>query len=913
MHAVEYARYALTNNQYDVVLVDQRFTKRRIPMATATAAKQTQVIPNQEDNGKLLSHSSNPDQIHATVEIGRLVSSATEALREFEKFNQEQVDRIVKAMTLAGVANRLTLARKAVDETGMGVFEDKVTKNLFATEYIYNDIKDQKTVGVIDEDRANGITYIADPFGVIAAITPVTNPTSTVMFKALIAMKTRNPIIFAFHPKAQNCCVAAAKLMLDAAVKAGAPANCIQWINTPSIEATNALIKDDGVSLILATGGSGMVKAAYSSGKPALGVGPGNVPVYIEKTANINMAVNSILLSKTFDNGTICASEQSVVVDEEIADQVLKRFVSQGAYVMTPDEAKKVEAIAIDSKRCAMAPAVVGQPATKIAEIAGITIPKGTKILIARLTGVGPETPLSREKLSPILGFYVAKSTDAAIALCDELLHFGGLGHSACIHSNDDAVISKFGRLKASRILENVPTSFGAIGDIYNRVVPSLTLGCGASGNNSTSDNVSVKNLLNIKRLSKRKVNMKWFKVPPKIYFEKGSLEYLANITGTRAIIITDPTMVKLGMVRRVEDYLQQAGIVTEVFGEVEPDPTTDTLDRGVAAMRRFQPDVIVAFGGGSPIDAAKGMWLFYEHPEAEFKNLALRFVDIRKRTVRFPELGKKATFVAIPTTSGTGSEVTSFAVITDKVTGIKYPLADYELTPDIAIIDPELTYTVPRSLTADTGMDVLSHAVEAYVSVLASEYTDALALSAIKILFEYLPIAYEQPGNEDAHEKMHNASCMAGMAFTNAFLGIVHSLAHKIGGQYHLPHGRACALMLPHVVRYNGALPTKFTAYPKYEYPIADRKYQEIAKALGLPAQTPEQGVESLAKAIEELRTKLNIPATLAEAGVTETAFTEWVDDIAMKAFDDQCTGANPRYPLVDELKEILRKAYKA
>ncbi|MCE5199954.1 bifunctional acetaldehyde-CoA/alcohol dehydrogenase [bacterium] len=875
-------------------------------MATATNVKVQEKAPK---NG---SNSITVAPITETSEIDVLVSRAHEALKCFENFTQEQVDSIVKAMTLAGVAKRLELARLAVDETGMGVFEDKVTKNLFGTEYIYNDIKNQKTVGVIAEDDKEGMITHADPVGVIAAITPVTNPTSTAMFKSLIAMKTRNPIIFAFHPKAQKCSEAAAKVMLDAAVKAGAPANCIQWVANPSIEATNTLMKHDGVSLILATGGSGMVKAAYSSGKPALGVGPGNVPVYIEKTANVNMAVNDIILSKTFDNGTICASEQSVVVDEEIAEQVLQRFAAQGAYIMSTEEAKKVEVMAIDEMRGSMSAAVVGQPAEKIAKLAGFDVPAGAKLLIARLDGVGPDTPLSREKLSPILGFYVAKTTQEAIDICDQLVHFHGLGHSAGIFSRDAEVVHAFSRkVKASRILENVPTSFGAIGDLYNRMDPSLTLGCGAFGGNSTSENVSVTNLLNIKRQSKRKVNMKWFKVPPKVYFEKGSLEYLRSIVATRALIVTDPTMVRLGMVHKAEDYLHQAGIETEIFSNVEPDPTTDTVTRGVEIMKRSQPDLIVAFGGGSPIDAAKGMWLFYEHPDLKFEELALRFVDIRKRAMQFPHLGKKAMFCAIPTTSGTGSEVTAFAVITDRNTGIKYPLADYELTPDIAILDPELTYTVPRSITADTGMDVLSHAVEAYVSVMASDYTDALALQAIKILFKYLPVAYEEPTNEKAREKMHNASTMAGMAFTNAFLGINHSLAHKIGGQFHVPHGRANAILLPHVIRYNASTPSKYTAYPKYEYPVADRKYQEIAQALNLPAETPEQGVESLVKAIEELRDKVGIPATLAEYGIDRAEYTRHLDDVALNAFDDQCTGANPRYPLIEELKDILRKAY--
>lgn len=880
-------------------------------MATAIKAKNQETVTN---GGAATSSHAAPATTAADAarEIDLLISRGKQALEEFENYTQEQVDAIVKAMTLAGVTRRLELARLAVEETGMGVFEDKVTKNLFGTEYIYNDIKDEKTVGIIAEDDKEGIIEIADPVGVIAGITPVTNPTSTVMFKALIAMKTRNPIVFAFHPKAQKCSEAAARTMLDAAIKAGAPVNCIQWVENPSLDMTNALMKNDGVALILATGGSGMVKAAYSSGKPALGVGPGNVPVYIEKTANINMAVNDIILSKTFDNGTICASEQSVVVDKEIADAVLERFAAQGAYILNADEAKKVQAIAIDERKGSMSAAVVGQPATKIAELAGITVPAGTKLLIARLKEVGPQEPLSREKLSPILGFYVAKTTQQAIDIADKLVQFEGLGHSAGIFSRDQAVINEFSkRVKASRILENVPTSFGAIGDIYNRMDPSLTLGCGSYGGNSTSENVTAKTLLNIKRQSKRKVNMKWFKVPPKIYFEKGSLEYLRHIKGQRAFIVTDPTMVRLGFVQKVADYLHQAGMEVEIFSQVEPDPTTDTVYRGVEAMKRFQPDVIVAFGGGSPIDAAKGMWLFYEHPDIQFEDLALRFVDIRKRAMGFPQLGKKAMFVGIPTTSGTGSEVTAFAVITDNTTGIKYPLADYELTPDIAIIDPELTYTVPRSVTADTGMDVLAHAVEAYVSVMASDYTDALALQAIKMLFKYLPVAYEEPYSEKAREKMHNASTMAGMAFTNAFLGINHSLAHKIGGEFHVPHGRANAIVLPHVIRYNASTPTKYTAYPKYEYPVADRKYQEIAQALNLPAATPEEGVESLVKAIEELRTKLGVQATFAEFGITKEQYMAHIDEIALNAFDDQCTGANPRYPLVSELKDILVKAY--
>lgn len=851
-------------------------------------------------------------QVTQVNEIDALVHNAAQALESLEGFNQEQIDKIVKAMTLAGVDRRLDLARLAVDETQMGIFEDKVTKNLFGTEYIYHDIKDQKTVGVVEQDDAEGIVKIAEPFGVIVGITPVTNPTSTTMFKSLISMKTRNPIIFAFHPRAQNCSSEAARVMMTAAKAAGAPEHCIQWLSEPTIEKANALMHHPGISLILATGGSGMVRAAYSSGKPALGVGPGNVPVYIHKSANIKMAVNDIILSKTFDNGTICASEQSVVVDKEIAEQVKLRFQEQGAHFCNAAQTKKIETFAIDPKRSAMAPAVVGQPATKIAQMAGFEVPSSTRLLLVPLEKVGAEEPLSREKLSPILGYYVANTTEQAIDLCDQLVRFGGMGHSAGIFCEDADVIRAYSRrVKAGRILENVPTSLGAIGDIYNRLGPSLTLGCGAYGGNSTTDNVGVRNLLNIKTRSTRKVNMKWFKVPPKIYFEKGCLEYLRVVKGKRAFIVTDPTMAKLGTVHRVEDYLHEAGIETRTFSDVEPDPSTETVQKGAALMERFQPDIIVAFGGGSPIDAAKGMRLFYEHPETRFESLALRFVDIRKRAMQFPALGKKTLFIAIPTTSGTGSEVTAFAVISDKAKGIKYPLADYELTPDVAIVDPDLTMTVPPTVTADTGMDALSHAIEAYVSVVASDYTDALSIQVVRMIFQWLPVAYKEPGNELAREKMHNASCMAGMAFTNAFLGVNHSIAHKVGGQFHVPHGRANAILLPHVIRYNAATSSKRTAYPKYEFPVAERKYQELAQALGLPAATGAQGVESLASAVSALRASLNIPGTFEEAGVNRQEFLDHLDVVAVNAYDDQCTGANPRAPLVVEIKEILLNAY--
>jgi acetaldehyde dehydrogenase/alcohol dehydrogenase len=850
----------------------------------------------------------------AQAEIDQLVAKAKAAQAKLAELTQEQVDAIVKAMTLAGIDKHMELARLAVDETGMGVYEDKVTKNLFATEYVYHDIKEIKTVGVINENHDDGFMEVAEPVGIVAGVTPTTNPTSTTMFKSLIAMKTRNPIIFAFHPKAQKCSSAAARLMLEAAMAAGAPEDAICWIENPSVEATAALMNHPDIALILATGGAGMVQAAYSSGKPALGVGPGNVPAYIERTADIHRAVNDIILSKTFDNGVICASEQAVIADRAIAEQVLSAFRAYGAYILNPEETKKVEAVAIDAKRQAMSPAVVGQPAAKIAAMAGVEVPAGTKVLIAPLAGVGPEFPLSREKLSPILGFYVVEDFSEGIRRCEQLTEFGGLGHSAVIHSENDRAIAEFSRrVRTGRLLVNSPTSQGAIGDIYNTNTPSLTLGCGSMGGNSTTANVSCRNLLNIKRVAVRRDRMKWFKVPPRIYFEPGSLSYLSKLRGTRAFIVTDPMMLKLGYVDRAIYQLNKKGFKVEIFSEVEPDPSVETVTKGVAAMNAFQPDVIIALGGGSPIDAAKGMWLFYEHPDVTFDTLRLKFMDIRKRAFKFPELGKKATFVAIPTTSGTGSEVTAFAVITDKARGIKYPLADYALTPDIAVIDPELVYTVPKSVTADTGIDVLTHAIEAYVSVLASDYTDALALKSIELVFKYLPAAYDNGGDKVAREKMHNASTLAGMAFTNAFLGINHSMAHILGGKFHIAHGRANAILLPHVIAYNASQPSKLVAYPQYEKYRAPERFAEIARSLGLPAATAEEGVASLIQAIRDLMVRLNLPLTIAECGISQAAYEQEIPAMADIAFGDQCTISNPRLPLVTELEAIYRAAYGA
>lgn len=856
-------------------------------------------------------------EINVNEMIDGYVAKAQKALNEFMALNQEQIDAIVKAMTLAGLDKHMELAKMAVEETGRGVYEDKITKNMFATEYVYHSIKNEKTVGVIAENDLEDYEIIAEPVGVVCGVTPVTNPTSTTMFKALISVKSRNPIIFGFHPGAQKCSAAAAKIVLDAAVAAGAPENCIQWIEYPSIEATNALMNHPGVATVLATGGSGMVKAAYSTGKPALGVGPGNVPCYIHKSADLEQAVNDLILSKTFDNGMICASEQAAIVDKAIAPKFEKLMKKYGCYFAKPDEIKKLSDYCIDSEKGAVNPVIVGKPATWIAEQAGVKVPEGTKILLAKLDGVGPEYPLSREKLSPVLAYFIVDSTEEGIDRAEEMVMFHGMGHSAVIHANDEDVIQKYAAtMKASRLIVNSPSSHGAIGDIYNTNMPSLTLGCGSYGGNSVSGNVTTVNLINQKRVAKRRVNMQWFKVPDKIYFEHNSIQYLEKMPNiTRAFIVTDPGMVSLGYVDKILYYLRKRTehVHCEIFSDVEPDPSIETVKRGAQMMDEFKPDVIIALGGGSAMDAAKGMWLFYEHPDVDFNSLRLRFLDIRKRAFKFPKMGNKAQLVAIPTTSGTGSEVTSFAVISDKKNNMKYPLADYELTPNIAIIDPQFVMSLPKSATADTGLDVLTHALEAYVSVMASDYTDGLAMKAIQLVFKYLPRAYKN-GAEDAEarEKMHNASCMAGMAFTNAFLGLNHSIAHKIGGEYHVPHGRANAVLLPHVIKYNASTPSKFVSFPKYKKFIADEKYAEIAAFLGLPAKTTEEGVQSLINAVIDLMKEVNEPLSFSECGIDEETYMRNVPDIANKAFEDQCTTANPKLPLVKEIEQIMIDAYK-
>lgn len=856
-------------------------------------------------------------QPSAQEHIDILVQKATVALNELKKLDQKTIDNIVHEMALAGLAKQQELAKMAVEETGRGIYEDKITKNIFATEYIWHSIKYQKTVGIIEDNEEEDYMTVAEPVGIVAGVTPVTNPTSTTMFKSISCIKTGNPIIFGFHPNAQKCSSAAAKVLLDAAIKAGAPENCIQWIEYPSIEATNTLMNHSGVSMILATGGPGMVKAAYSCGKPALGVGPGNVPCFIEKTAVLKRAVNDLVLSKSFDNGMICASEQAAIIEAPVYKETIELMKKAGCYFATKEQIKKLEPVVINLEKMAVNPAIVGKSPAWIANLAGFEIPADTKVLCTEIDGVGPKYPLSKEKLSPVLAVIKAKDVEDGMNLCEAMLKNGGMGHSSVLHSTNQEVIDEFShRMKTGRILINSPSTHGAIGDLYNSNMPSLTLGCGSYGGNSTTHNVSAVDLVNYKRVAKRRVNMQWFKVPNKIYFEAGSTAYLAKMPAiTKAFIVTDPAMTQLGYVDKVLYQLRnrEQYVHCEIFDQVEPDPSLDTIMKGVDSMNKFQPDVIIALGGGSAIDAAKGMWLFYENPDADFKNMSLKFLDIRKRAYKFPQLGKKAKLVAIPTTSGTGSEVTSFAVISDKKENKKYPLADYELTPDVAIIDPEFVMSVPKRSTAWTGMDVLTHAIEAYVSILASDYTDALAVHSVEMVFEYLKRSFDNGASDPvAREKMHNASTLAGMAFTNAFLGINHSLAHKLGGEFHVPHGCANAILLPHVIRYNGVEnPTKFTSWPKYESYIVGDKIFALMKKLGFNPKDNNDAVEQLAKKVESMNEYLQIPATLKEYGIEESEFLAKLDPLSDLAFGDQCTTANPRLPLVTELRELYLMAY--
>ena len=854
-------------------------------------------------------------------EVNIKVEKALKALDEFYSYDQEKIDYIVAKCSVAALDKHGALAKLAIEETQRGVFEDKATKNLFACEYVVNHMRHLKTVGIVEEDVVKGLTYVAEPVGVVAGITPVTNPTSTAIFKSLICLKTRNPIIFAFHPKAQKCSVEAAKVVYEAAIKAGAPKDCIQWIEAPSMDATSALMNHPNVATILATGGNAMVKAAYSCGKPALGVGAGNVPAYIETTANLRQAVNDICLSKSFDNGMICASEQAVIIDKEIYDDAKEIFKEYNVYFANEKEKKLLEKYMFNVDgtnydKAVLNPDIVGKSASWIAKNAGFEVPAKTSIIIAECKEVGINEPLTREKLSPVLAMLKAESVDDGVNKAEAMVMFNGVGHSAAIHTSNEALAKRFGeRLKACRIIWNSPSTFGGIGNVYNSFIPSLTLGCGSYGHNSVSDNVSAINLLNIKKIGKRRNNMQWFKVPSKIYFERDSIEYLHDMRNVnRVFIVTDRSMVDLGYVTRVTDQLEQRRnkVQVQLFCDVEPDPSIQTVKRGLTLMEAFRPDTIIAIGGGSSMDAAKGMWLFYEQPDVNFDDLKQKFMDIRKRAFRYPELGKKSKLVCIPTTSGTGSEVTPFAVITDKEENKKYPLTDYSLTPTVAIVDPSLTMSLPKSITADTGMDVLTHATEAYVSTLASDFTDGLALQAVKMVFEYLPRAVNNGKNDpEAREKMHNASTLAGMAFANAFLGVNHSLAHKIGGEYHVPHGRANAILMPHVIRYNGTKPEKPGIWPKYNYYKADQKYYELACAIGLKPNSVQEGVELYAKACGDLGIDCGIKMSFKDQGLDEKTYMDNLDKIAYLAYEDQCSPANPRVPMVEEMKEILVKAY--
>ncbi|MFJ2520203.1 bifunctional acetaldehyde-CoA/alcohol dehydrogenase [Cellulosimicrobium cellulans] len=864
------------------------------------------------------------EDTRTTQEIDVLVERARKALDQYMSLTQEDVDRIVLKASVAGLHQHGHLAQMAVAETGRGVFEDKATKNIFACEHVPNSMANLKTVGIIGRDELTGVVEIAEPVGVVCAVTPVTNPTSTTIFKSLIALKTRNPVVFAFHPSAQRSSVEAARIVRDAAVAAGAPDDCIQWVEHPSIEATNTLMHHPGVALILATGGNGMVRAAYSAGKPALGVGAGNVPAYVEKSADLSRAINDVVMSKSFDNGMVCASEQALILDDVIYDDAMRELARLHAYRATPAEKAMLErlifGVEANGTNCAGAklnPKVVGKSPVWIAREAGFEVPDDTSIILAEIDDVGPDEPLSREKLTPVLAVLRARDTEHGVRLAERMVELDGLGHSAAIHTADQELVERYGsRVKAVRVLWNSPTSLGGIGDIYNALLPSLTLGCGSYGANSVSNNVSAVNLINVKRIGRRNNNMQWFKVPAKTYFEPNSIQYLAQMRDVhRVTIVTDKVMSRIGVVDRVLDVLarREEKVAIQIIDAVEPEPSVGTVNRGAESMRDFEPDTIIAIGGGSPMDAAKVMWLRYEHPEIEFSDMREKFFDVRKRAYKFPELGGKAKLVCIPTSSGTGAEVTPFAVITDPETGFKYPLADYALTPTVAIVDPVLTDTMPAKLAADSGFDALTHATEAFVSVYANDFTDGLCLQAIKMVFEHIEDSVTQgAAAPKAREKMHNAATIAGMAFGSAMLGIVHAMAHTVGSTFHLVHGRTNAVLLPHVIRYNGQVPTKLTSWPKYERYVAPERFQEIAKHLGLPASTPEEGVESYAKAVEELRAKVGIESTFAAQGVDETAFLSRLDDLALRSFEDQCAPANPRMPVLEDMRDILVAAYR-
>ncbi len=841
------------------------------------------------------------------------------AQKIFANYTQEQVDKIFLAAATAADKARIPLAKLAVEETGMGVVEDKVIKNHYAAEYIYNAYKDTKTCGVIEEDSAYGIKKIAEPIGVVAAVIPTTNPTSTTIFKILLALKTRNAIIISPHPRAKNSTIETAKLLLEAAVKAGAPKGIINWIDVPSLELTNTVMKESDI--ILATGGPGMVRAAYSSGKPAIGVGAGNTPAIIDDTADVVLAVNSVIHSKTFDNGMICASEQSVIVLDKVYNAVKKEFKDRGAYILTKEEADKLRKVIIING--ALNAKIVGQPAYKIAQLAGVDVPETTKILIGEVESVDISEEFAHEKLSPVLAMYKAKNFDDALDKADRLVQDGGFGHTSSIYINqmtEQEKLSRFAdRMKTCRILVNTPSSHGGIGDLYNfKLTPSLTLGCGSWGGNSVSENVGVKQLLNVKIVAERRDNMLWFRAPEKIYIKKGclpvALEELKNLMDKkRVFIVTDNFLFSNGYTKPVTDKLDEMGILHTTFFNVEPDPTLKSAKDGAKAMSSFNPDCIIAIGGGSAMDAAKIMWVLYEHPDADFMDMAMRFADIRKRIYTFPKMGEKAYFIAIPTSAGTGSEVTPFAVITDEESGIKYPLADYELLPDMAIIDTDLHMSAPKGLTAASGIDAVTHAIEAYASVMATDYTDGLVLRSLKMIFEYLPIAYEK-GDKDvtAREKMANAATMAGMAFANAFLGICHSMAHKLGAYFHLPHGVANALLITHIMRFNAAeAPTKMGTFSQYTHPHTLDRYAEVADSLGVKGKNNNEKLDNLIALIDELKEKVGIKKTIKDYGIDEKEFFDKLDEMVEQAFDDQCTGANPRYPLMSEIKQLYLDAY--
>ena len=857
--------------------------------------------------------------IDSVETLEKAIKRIRKAQEEFATFTQEQVDKIFLAAASAANKARIPLAKMAVEETGMGIVEDKVIKNNYASEYIYNAYKETKTCGIIEEDKAFGIKKVAEPIGVIAAVIPTTNPTSTAIFKCLLALKTRNAIIISPHPRAKNCTIAAAKLILEAAVNAGAPEGIIDWIDVPSLEMTNTVMKESDI--ILATGGPGMVKAAYSSGKPALGVGAGNTPAIIDSTADILLAVNSIIHSKTFDNGMICASEQSVIVLKDIYKEVKKEFATRGCYFLNKEETEKVRKTIIING--ALNAKIVGQSAHKIAELSGVTVPVGTKILIGEVESVEISEEFAHEKLSPVLAMY--KATDFADALnkAEQLVADGGFGHTSSVYLNEVTETEKINefasRMKTCRILVNTPSSHGGIGDLYNfKLAPSLTLGCGSWGGNSVSDNVGVKHLLNIKTVAERRENMLWFRAPEKIYIKKGclpvALDELKTVRGAkRAFIVTDTFLYENGYTKPITDKLDEMGIAHTTFFDVQPDPTLKNAKDGAAQMTAFKPDTIIALGGGSAMDAAKIMWVLYEHPEADFMDMAMRFIDIRKRVYTFPKMGEKAYFIAVPTSAGTGSEVTPFAVITDEQTGVKYPLADYELLPNMAIIDTDFHMSAPKGLTAASGIDAVTHAVEAYAAMLATDYTDGLALQALKNIFKYLPRAYENGQTDvEAREKMANAATIAGMAFANAFLGVCHSMAHKLGAFHHLPHGVANALMIEEVLRFNASeAPAKMGTFSQYDHPHTLARYAEIADSLGLGGKNDKEKLENLIKAINELKETVGIKKTIRDYGVDEKVFLDNLDEMVEQAFDDQCTGANPRYPLMSEIKKMYLNAY--